>query len=134
VRVVPHSLRMRYEPSEDTMMIDISAIQSLELLQNLRNSQSKDCLFGFLNHALTPMGSRLLRSNILQPSTLTDEVLTPRYDALDEIVMNEAMFVEIRKCKSRRPRHPIDLKLRALALKAFGDMEKLITKVRSSLV
>ena len=36
-----HSLRIRYQPSEDTMMIDISAIQSLEIMQNLRNSKSK---------------------------------------------------------------------------------------------
>lgn len=79
------------------MMIDISTIRSLELIQNLQNSKSKDCLFGLLNETLTPMGSRMLRSNILEPSCQTENILIPRYDALDELTMKEDMFFEIRK-------------------------------------
>ncbi|KAI7771063.1 hypothetical protein LZL87_004850 [Fusarium oxysporum] len=45
INFVPHSLRIQYRPSEDTMMIDISAIQSLEIMQNIRNPKSKDSLF-----------------------------------------------------------------------------------------
>ncbi|KAF4445904.1 hypothetical protein F53441_10375 [Fusarium austroafricanum] len=112
VNFVPHSLRIEYRPSEDTMMIDISAIQSLEIMQNLRNSKSKDSLFGLLNHTTTPMGSRMLRSNILQPPTRPDLFITPRYNALEELTTNEEMFLEIRK-----------------ALKLFHDMEKLLTKL-----
>ncbi|KAI1011422.1 hypothetical protein LB504_002228 [Fusarium proliferatum] len=78
INFVPHSLRIQYRPSEDTMMIDISAIQSLEIMQNIRNSKSKDSLFGLLNHTCTPMGSRMLRSNILQPPTRPDLFITPR--------------------------------------------------------
>lgn len=100
INFVPHSLRIRYQPSEDTMMIDISAIQSLEIMHNLRNSKSKDCLFGLLNHTSTPMGSRMLRSNILQPPTCSDSFINPRYDALDELTTNEEMFREIRKGES----------------------------------
>ena len=77
-------------------MIDLSTIQSLELIQNLQNSRSKECLFGLLNETLTPMGSRLLRSSILQPST-KEEVLTQRYDAVDEISNREDMFFQIRQ-------------------------------------
>ncbi|KAF5611512.1 DNA mismatch repair MSH4 [Fusarium subglutinans] len=99
INFVPHSLRILYRPSEDTMMIDISAIQSLEIMQNIRNSKSKDSLFGLLNHTCTPMGSRMLRSNILQPPTRPDLFITPRYDALDELTTNEEMFLEIRKGK-----------------------------------
>ncbi|KAF9765341.1 hypothetical protein IL306_002429 [Fusarium sp. DS 682] len=112
INFVPHSLRIQYRPSEDTMMIDISAIQSLEIMQNLRNPKSKDSLFGLLNHTCTPMGSRMLRSNILQPSTRPDLFITPRYDALDELTTNEEMFLGIRK-----------------ALKLFHDTEKLLTKL-----
>ena len=79
------------------MMIDISTIQSLELIQNLHVAKSKDCLFGLLNETLTPMGSRMLRSNILQPSTQTTHTLIPRLDALDELTAKEDMFFEIRK-------------------------------------
>lgn len=96
--IAAHSLRIRYQPSEDTVMIDISTIHSLELIQSLHEPRSKDCLFGLLNECLTPMGSRMLRSNILQPSSQVDSTLMPRYDALDELTMKEDMFFEIRKC------------------------------------
>ncbi|KPM34986.1 MutS 4 [Neonectria ditissima] len=112
INFVPHSLRIQYRPSEDTMMIDISAIQSLEIMQNLRNPKSKECLFGLLNHTSTPMGSRMLRSNILQPPTREEAFINPRYDALEELTTNEEMFCEIRK-----------------ALKLFHDVEKLLTKL-----
>ncbi|KAF5706320.1 DNA mismatch repair MSH4 [Fusarium mundagurra] len=82
INFVPHSLRIQYRPSEDTMMIDISAIQSLEIMQNVRNPKSKDSLFGLLNHTCTPMGSRMLRSNILQPPTRPDHFITPRFAKL----------------------------------------------------
>ncbi|KAL1793239.1 hypothetical protein ACET3X_008221 [Alternaria dauci] len=86
-----HSLRMRYEPSEGSMMIDVSTIYSLELVQNLRDPKSKDCLFGLLNETSTPMGARLLRSNILQP--LTDpEVLNTRYAAVNDMTTKEELF------------------------------------------
>ncbi|KAJ4138368.1 MutS protein msh4 [Fusarium equiseti] len=112
INFVPHSLRIQYRPSEDTMLIDISAIQSLEIMQNLRNSKSKDSLFGLLNHTSTPMGSRLLRSNILQPPTNARKFILTRYDALEELTTNEEMFLEIRK-----------------ALKLFLDIEKVLTKL-----
>lgn len=78
-------------------MIDLSTIHSLELIQNLREPRSKDCLFGLLNQCLTPMGSRMLRSNIIQPSTQVESTLIPRYDALEELIMKEDMFFDIRK-------------------------------------
>ena len=90
-----HSLRIKYQPSEGTMMIDLSTIQSLELIQNIQNSKSKDCLFGVMNETLTPMGSRLLRSNILQPSTQKD-VLNQRYEAVHEFTVKEDMFFQTR--------------------------------------
>ncbi len=95
--IAPNSLRVKYQPSENTMMIDISTIQSLELIQNLHNAKSEHCLFGLLNQTTTPMGSRTLRSNILEPSCQAENTLLPRYDALDELTMKEDMFFEIRK-------------------------------------
>lgn len=79
------------------MMIDISAMQSLEVMRNLKSAKSKECLFGLLNHTLTPMGSRVLRNNMLQPPTDFDGFIRTRYDALEEMVTNEEMFHEIRK-------------------------------------
>ncbi|KAF2854803.1 DNA mismatch repair protein-like protein MutS [Plenodomus tracheiphilus IPT5] len=90
-----HSLRMRYEPSEGSMMIDVSTIYSLELIQNLQNAKSRDCLFGLLNETSTPMGARLLRNNILQPLTDAD-VLRTRYAAVDDLTKKEEMFFATR--------------------------------------
>ncbi|KAK1488841.1 MutS domain V [Colletotrichum abscissum] len=112
VRVVPHSLRIRYQPSEDTMMIDVSAIMSLEILQNRRHAASSDSLYGVLKHTLTPMGGRVLRSNLLQPSTLKESYLEPRFAALEELLANQDMFAEVRT-----------------ALKAFPDVESMLTKL-----
>ncbi|RYN92448.1 hypothetical protein AA0120_g4899 [Alternaria tenuissima] len=104
-----HSLRMRYEPSEGSMMIDVSTIYSLELVQNLRDPKSKDCLFGLLNETSTPMGARLLRSNILQP--LTDpEVLNTRYAAVDDLTKKEELFFATQA-----------------ALKIFFDADRILT-------
>ena len=91
-----HSLRIKYQPSEDSMMIDLSTIRSLELIQNIQNAKSKDCLFGLMNETQTPMGARLLRSSILQPST-SESVLNLRYDSLDELAMREEMFFATRQ-------------------------------------
>ncbi|KAI4200951.1 MAG: hypothetical protein LQ346_002277 [Caloplaca aetnensis] len=106
-----HSLRFKYETSEGSMMIDLSTIASLELIENLQNPKSKDCLFGLLNHTLTPMGSRLLKSHILQPST--DAVtLERRYAALEELSTREDVFFAVRQ-----------------ALKAFVDVDRVLTAI-----
>ncbi len=105
------SLRIKYEPSEGSMMIDLSTMHSLELVQNLHNAKSKDCLFGLLNETLTPMGSRLLRSNVLQPLT-SSETLNTRYEALEELSTKEEMFFAVRQ-----------------ALKPFLDADKMLTQL-----
>ncbi|XWW93997.1 hypothetical protein V2A60_001936 [Cordyceps javanica] len=112
ITFAPHSLRVRYQPSDDTMMIDISAIQCLEIVQNNHSPKSKDSLFGLLNHCATPMGTRMLRSNIVQPPTLYESFIAPRYAAVEELTINEDMFLGIRK-----------------SLKNFLDVEKLLTKL-----
>ncbi|KAL8819842.1 MAG: hypothetical protein Q9223_001817 [Gallowayella weberi] len=106
-----HSLRIKYETSEGSMMIDLSTISSMELIQNLQNPKSKDCLFGLLNQTLTPMGSRLLKSLLLQPST-NAETLEKRYDALDELATREEVFFAVRQ-----------------ALKAFVDVDRVLTAI-----
>ena len=78
------------------MMIDLATIQSLELIQNIQNAKSKDCLFGVMNETMTKMGARLLRSNILQPST-QPSVLSQRYDAVEELTSKEDVFTQTRK-------------------------------------
>jgi hypothetical protein len=80
------------------MMIDLSTMRSLELIENLQNAKSRDCLYGLLNQTLTPMGARLLKSTVLQPSTDKD-ILEKRWDALAELTAKEDVFFAIRQGK-----------------------------------
>ena len=77
------------------MMIDLSTISTLELVQNLQNAMSKHCLYGVMNQTMTPMGARLLKSNLLQPLTSVDD-LEQRYDALQELTSKEEIFFAVR--------------------------------------
>lgn len=81
-------------------MVDLSTIASLELIQNLQHTKSKHCLLGLLNETFTPMGSRILKSNILQPST-DAEKLQARYDAVGELSSKEHMFHSVRDALKR---------------------------------
>lgn len=48
---------------------DAVTARNLELLENKRDTKSSHSLYGVLNYTHTPGGARLLRSNILQPSS-----------------------------------------------------------------
>ncbi|KAJ5793326.1 uncharacterized protein N7503_009304 [Penicillium pulvis] len=107
----PHSLRIRFEPSQGSMTIDLKTIVSLELIQNLRIAKSRDSLYGLLNETLTPMGARLLRSTILQPCTERNK-LTARYNAVEDLSTKEDMFVSVRQ-----------------ALKGLLDADKVLSSI-----
>lgn len=94
-----HSLRITYQPADGAMMTDLSTIHALELIQNLQNARSKDCLFGLLNQTQTAMGARVLKSSVLQPST-SAAYLTKRYDALEELTTREDVFFAVRQGKT----------------------------------
>jgi DNA mismatch repair protein MSH4 len=93
-----HSVRIKYQPPADVMMISLPTIRSLELIQNANSSHSKDCLYGLLNRTTTPMGSRILRSNILQPSTQA-AVLNPRFEAVGELVHEDGLIERVQDGK-----------------------------------
>jgi DNA mismatch repair protein MSH4 len=95
ITFAPQTLRIKFEPSEGAMMIDLSTMASLELIQNLQNAKSRDCLFGLLNETQTAMGARFLRSNVLQPST-DGEKIRNRQEAVQELASKEEMFFAIR--------------------------------------
>lgn len=91
-----HSLEVQYQQPKHCVFIDFSTIKSLELIQNSRTANSKDCLRGLLDSTMTPMGSSLLRHEILQPSTDRDNTIEPRCDAVQELSTNEEMLSEVR--------------------------------------
>ncbi|PUU80668.1 DNA mismatch repair protein MutS [Tuber borchii] len=109
MRFALHSLRIKYQGSEGSMLIDFSTVHSLELIQNLQDPKSPDCLFGLLDNTVTAMGARLLRASILQP--LTDlSTLNARLDSVEEFTQHEDMFSQARQ-----------------ALKPVLDMDRLLT-------
>lgn len=85
-------------------MIDLSTIASLELVQNLQDAKSRDSLLGLLDETQTKMGARILRSNVLQPSTDRDNI-TKRYEALGELAGKEEMFFAVRTGRSNYVNH-----------------------------
>jgi len=112
------------------MMIDLSTIQTLELIQNLQNAKSKDCLYGLVNQTLTPMGARLLQSNVLQPLTHAPD-LELRYDALEELATKEDVFFAV-----RQGHYPctissdgLSILIAGVALKAFIDVDRVLTQM-----
>ncbi|KAJ5280597.1 hypothetical protein N7478_005969 [Penicillium angulare] len=108
---VSHSLRIKFEPSEGSMTIDLQTIVSLELIQNLHNAKSRDSLYGLLNDTLTPMGARLLRSTILQPS-IQRVKLTARYNAVEDLSTKQDMSTSVRQ-----------------ALKGLVDADKVLSSI-----
>ena len=93
-----HSMRITYTQPSESMALDRVTITSLELLENIRPTKFKgSTLFGILNSTRTPQGRRLLRSSLLQPST-DEKKITDRYDAVQELVANEELFIELGKC------------------------------------
>ncbi|KAM0752833.1 hypothetical protein T439DRAFT_299108 [Meredithblackwellia eburnea MCA 4105] len=92
----PESLKMTFAPLEGTCLIDSETAAHLELVANLVNKKSKQHLLGLLNHCFTPMGTRLMRTNILSPLTDVSHI-DSRLDAVEELVGSEERFHAVRK-------------------------------------
>ncbi|KAJ2886985.1 MutS protein msh4 [Coemansia aciculifera] len=81
-------VNVSYRQMEGTMQIDPGAWQDLGLDSE---NGSDTSLFTVINHTHTKMGSRLLRSSILQPSTDLNTIYA-RQSAVLEILDNEETF------------------------------------------
>ncbi|KAJ9582302.1 hypothetical protein L9F63_003338, partial [Diploptera punctata] len=88
----PKSLKVEYQGSQNTMVIDIKTAHLLELTQSKRDSASHYCLMGILNHCHTHGGVRLLRANILEPPCLLKTIMA-RLNCVQELVEN----IELKK-------------------------------------
>src|SRR3989339_1427208 len=99
-----------YQTSE-FMFIDAATRRNLELVQTIRDKSYKGSLLWVLDQTKTPMGSRLLRSWILQP-LLNTEKIQNRLDAVLELFNSVILREELGK-----------------QLKAISDVERLTAKV-----
>lgn len=72
---------------EDSLQMDFSTRQNLELTQTLRTSSKSETLWSFMDHCQTAMGSRMLRRWIEYP--LVDQAkIEQREDAIDYLNSN----------------------------------------------
>ncbi|SCZ88590.1 BZ3500_MvSof-1268-A1-R1_Chr2-1g04511 [Microbotryum saponariae] len=101
----PRSLRITYAPVEGTCLIDVETAANLELVANMINKYSQQHLLGMMSSCLTPMGHRLLRTNLLSPLTDTS-VIDTRLDAVEEFVNKEERLTSVRK--SLQPLRALD--------------------------
>jgi DNA mismatch repair protein MutS len=104
-----HLTRLQRLTAADALMLDETAVVTLELLQSSGGSV-RDSLFGVLDETVTPMGARLLRQWLLRP--LLDPVaIAARQTAVGAMV----------EAPAERTR------LRAL-LRGIGDLERLTSR------
>ncbi|GBM16038.1 MutS 4 [Araneus ventricosus] len=89
-----NSLKVVYCTIADTTMISMSTARNLELVTN-ELGKVEHCLYGVLNHTLTPGGDRLLRANILQPPCDLNTINT-RLDCISELIEKEELFYDLK--------------------------------------
>ncbi|KAH6921772.1 hypothetical protein HPB50_004901 [Hyalomma asiaticum] len=91
VACTAHSIKVIFSTGEGVARIDSTTMRDLELLTNTADPRSLVSLFGVLNHAKTPGGSRLLRVNMLQPPRDLDTIVQ-RQKAVQQILDSEEFF------------------------------------------
>ncbi|KAJ2854074.1 MutS protein msh4 [Coemansia erecta] len=92
------SLHVECKQMQGSMLIDPRAWQDLSLVSDGCNDDSSGgqqwSLFRAINHTMTRMGRRMLRANILQPSTDLGTIYA-RQTAVSDILDNEESFFRL---------------------------------------
>lgn len=91
------------------MAIDRRTAINLELITNARTGSQKESLFGAINYTKTVVGARLLRGEILRPSTDL-ATLQLRLDCVEALIGDNWAFLAI-----------------VALLKAFPDLDKMLS-------
>lgn len=98
--------------SAGSVIIDSATRRNLELVQNTKDGSPAGTMFGFLNHTVTPGGSRLLRNWIVAPLLDVAEI-RDRQAALKEVMPNARRVLA--------------------ALEGLSDLERLAARVQLSI-
>ncbi|WP_371806719.1 DNA mismatch repair protein MutS [Candidatus Lokiarchaeum ossiferum] len=106
--------RIKYLQDEDYMFLDINSQKNLELLHNQSDGGSFGSLFEVLDDTKTPMGTRLLKSWIVQP-LLSKATIEQRQEIVQFFIEN----------------YDLRLTLREL-LGQIGDLSRLISRINYS--
>jgi len=103
-----HFKTIQFYHQEDFLILDSATQRNLELIKNFYDGTSKNTLFAHLDHAATPMGSRVIKQWILRP-LIRQEAIEQRLDVVQELI-NDSIF-----------RHDIDRMFRVI-----GDIERIV--------
>ncbi len=95
----------------EMMQLDMYSLRNLEILETMRDRNSKGSLLGTLNMTSTAMGARLLRKSLSAPLR-NCAAITNRHLAVAELVGDPIMRAEMME-----------------ALKGVRDMERLINRI-----
>ncbi|KAL9651788.1 hypothetical protein ABK040_014433 [Willaertia magna] len=97
ISIAPHSLKINYIACNGFLLIDSVSITNLELVRSLKYGNTNGTLLSLLDYSKTPMGKRMIRSNILQPLT-DNSTLNARLDCVDELLARETSFFDLGTC------------------------------------
>ncbi|PWA00116.1 hypothetical protein BB558_003843 [Smittium angustum] len=100
-----------YQDHNCTMYIDSNTSKDLDLIESASGSDTQSTLFSVMNNTLTYMGRRMLRLNMLQPST-DPTTINGRLDAIEELLSTDVLFFGLKT-----------------ELKDFPDIDATITAV-----
>lgn len=89
-----NSLHVAFRALEGSLALDAATARNLELVLNAATRTKHGSLYGLLDHTVTRMGSRLLRTNLLVPCN-DASTITTRLDALDELLGKPVMTNEV---------------------------------------
>lgn len=85
-------VKVSLQVHEDVMLLDHNTVQTLELIENAKTGHQRGgSLFAAVNNTKTAMGSRLMRSSLLQPLK-NPGMIHARLDAVDRLVSSPDLF------------------------------------------
>jgi DNA mismatch repair protein MutS len=84
----------RFFSLSDKLILDQATMRNLEVVRNVRDASNDNTLVSVLDHTLTPMGGRKLKSWLMEPSMNIAEI-DGRLDAVEEFVSNLSLRMDV---------------------------------------
>lgn len=101
-------VKVSLQVHENILLLDYNTVQTLELIENAKTGKQRGgSLFACVNKTKTAMGSRLMRSSLLQPLK-NPSIINARLDAVDQIVTSSDLYSGLQQ-----------------ALDSFPDLERI---------
>jgi len=99
-----------YEP-EDFLQLDTTTLKNLDIVKNSVSGSRKNTLLQFMDRAITPMGSRMMKAWLVRPLRQKDHIVA-RQEVLSLFIAHPGLFLQLGQ-----------------ALAACGDIERVIGRI-----